>query len=435
MKRIYWPDLSPEERVIALLRPAASRDKARERAVRDIMDDVRARGDDALREYTSKFDGVDIDQIEVPKADLKRAWDNLPKADQDAMQIAKSNIVRFHSAQMPQSLEIETMPGVTCRREPRALDNAGLYVPGGTAPLVSTVMMLAIPAKIAGVPQRVMVSPPGPDGKINSAVLAAAYLCEVSAVYIAGGAQAIAALSYGTQAIPKCVKIFGPGNAWVASAKSMAAQEAGGPAIDLPAGPSEAMVIADDSADPVFVASDLLSQAEHDVLAQVVCVCLSEGFASRVMDAIQTQLSDLPRADIARRSLENGCMIIAPSLEAMFEISNAYAPEHLIIQIENAQDYVGSIRNAGSVFLGQWTPESVGDYASGTNHTLPTYGAARAYSGVTLESFMTYMSVQQLSRAGLEALGPTVARLASLEGLEAHRRAVSLRLDKTEASS
>lgn len=430
MQRLIWTSLDAEAQSRALLRPAAARDIAREQSVAAIMDDVRAQGDEALRGYTMKFDGVDIADLRVDQATLKAAWDALPDADKEAMQIAKRNIESFHAAQMPAVIEMQTMPGVTCRREPRALDSAGLYVPGGTAPLVSTVMMLAIPALIAGVPKRVMVSPPGPEGAINSAVMAAAYLCEVTDVFIAGGAQGIAALAYGTQSIPKVAKIFGPGNAWVATAKSIAASEAGGPAIDLPAGPSEAMVLADDQADPDFVAADLLSQAEHDTLAQVVCVCLSDSFASRVMDAIERQLADLPRAEIARQSLKAGRMIVAETLAQMIEICNAYAPEHLILQLDQAEDYVAQIRNAGSVFVGAWTPESVGDYASGTNHTLPTYGSARAYSGVTLESYMTYMSVQCLTREGLENLGPAVERLATLEGLEAHRRAVSLRLER-----
>ena len=254
-------------------------------------------------------------------------------------------------------------------------------------------------------------------------------MCDITEVYAVGGAQAVAAMAYGTQSVPKVAKIFGPGNAWVATAKSLAAQEPGGPAIDLPAGPSEAMVCADDEANAVFVASDLLSQAEHDKVAQVVAVVKSKAYADKLSEEIERQVATLPRVDIARASLKSGRIFIAPDDDAMLDIINAYAPEHLILQTQNAESLVKDIRNAGSVFVGQWTPESVGDYASGTNHTLPTYGAARAYSGVTLESFMTYMSVQTLTRAGLEALGPTVERLADMEGLEAHRRAVSLRLE------
>lgn len=429
MQTFLWSDLDVTAREAALARPAAMLDGSIITSVKAIMADVCERGDDALREFTAKFDGAVLTDLRVPVADLEASWDDLDAGDKIAMKTAKSNITAFHAAQMPAVIEMDVMPGVTCRREPRALDSAGLYVPGGTAPLVSTMMMLALPAKIAGVARRVVTTPPGKDGKINSKVLAAAFMCGIDEVYAVGGAQAIAALAYGTQSVPKVAKIFGPGNAYVATAKSLAAQEPGGPAIDLPAGPSEAMVCADDDASPVFVAADLLSQAEHDKVAQVVAVVKSRAYADTLLSEIEKQVATLPRVDIARESLKSGRIFIAPDDAAMLEIINDYAPEHLILQTENAGDLVKGIRNAGSVFVGAWTPESVGDYASGTNHTLPTYGAARAYSGVTLESFMTYMSVQTLTRAGLEALGPTVERLADMEGLEAHRRAVSLRLE------
>lgn len=433
MQTLIWSDLNKKARDAALTRPVEMVGDSLTDSVRAIMAQVKIGGDSAIRELTAKFDGVDIQHLRVNEATLKSAWDILPDTDKTAMQTAKSNIESFHALQMPKAIELETMPGVLCRREPRALDSAGLYVPGGTAPLVSTMMMLATPAKIAGVPKRVVVTPPAKDGSINSYVLAAAYLCQVTDVFTIGGAQAIAALAYGTQSIPKVAKIFGPGNAYVATAKALAAQEAGGPAIDLPAGPSEAMVMADDAANPIFVASDLLSQAEHDTMAQVVCVCRSQGYAARLMDEIERQVSTLPREKIARESLKAGRLIIASSDAQMLDIANDYAPEHLIVQTKNAADLVPSIRNAGSVFVGAWTPESVGDYASGTNHTLPTYGAARAYSGVVLESFMKYISIQQLSREGLERLGPTVERLAQMEGLEAHRRAVSLRRESNQS--
>jgi len=369
MQTFVWSDLNASQREAALARPAAMLDDTVITSVKAIMADVRARGDDALRDFTAKFDGATLTDIRVPAGDLEAAWDDLDAGDKIAMKTAKANIEAFHAAQMPAVINMDVMPGVTCRREPRALDSAGLYVPGGTAPLVSTMI------------------------------------------------------------VPKVAKIFGPGNAWVATAKSLAAQEPGGPAIDLPAGPSEAMVCADDEANAVFVASDLLSQAEHDKVAQVVAVVKSKAYADKLSEEIERQVATLPRVDIARASLKSGRIFIAPDDDAMLDIINAYAPEHLILQTQNAESLVKDIRNAGSVFVGQWTPESVGDYASGTNHTLPTYGAARAYSGVTLESFMTYMSVQTLTRAGLEALGPTVERLADMEGLEAHRRAVSLRLE------
>lgn len=424
MQLLLWHTLDAAQRENALSRPSGLAHVD----VRAILQNVRENGDEALFEYTRKFDGVALENLKVPKADLKSAWDELPEADKAALQTAKANIEAFHTAQMPKTIIQETMPGVVCRREPRPLDSAGLYVPGGTAPLVSTLMMLAIPAKISGIPKCIVTTPPQKDGTINAALRACAYLCGIEDIYKVGGAQAIAALAYGTESIPKTVKIFGPGNAYVAAAKAQVSMEMGGPAIDLPAGPSEAMVLADEDANPVFVAADMLAQAEHDALAQVICVCRSETFAAQLQTEITLQLETLPRKDITAQALEHGRIFIVENTEDMLEIVNTYAPEHLIVQVENAESLMPEIRNAGSVFLGPWTPESVGDYASGTNHTLPTFGAARAYSGIVLESFMKFISVQTLSHAGLETLGPTVERLAQMEGLEAHRRAVSLRL-------
>lgn len=428
MKRFIWTDMSEVDRLAALARPAAISDPALTDGVRNIMAQVKSRGDAAVREYTSKFDGVDLQALRVPKSEMEAAWNALPAADRAAIERARRNIKTFHAAQMPAAIEVETEPGVLCRREVRAIETAGLYVPGGTAPLVSTLLMLAVPAKVAGVANRIIVTPPGKDGKVNTAILGAAFRCKVSAVYMCGGAQAVAAMAYGTQTVPKCDKIFGPGNAWVAAAKSLAAQEPGGPAIDMPAGPSEAMVLADAKANVDFVASDLLSQAEHDTVAQVVCVAENTEIADAIDAAIAQQLFALSRKDIATASLKFGRMIIAEGRADVVDIVNTYAPEHLIIQRKDADSLVPAIRNAGSIFLGDWTPESVGDYASGTNHTLPTYGAARAYSGVTLESFLKFISIQKLSPAGLKSLGPTVERLADMEGLDAHRNAVSLRL-------
>ena len=428
MKRFIWSDLDDTERKAALARPTGISDSKITNAARDIMDAVKERGDAAVLDYTTRFDGVTLTDMRVPAANLKAAWESMDTGDKAALEQAKSNIEAFHSAQMPKTITVETQPGVMCRREPRAIEVAGLYVPGGTAPLVSTTLMLALPAKVAGVTRRVMVTPPSKDGTINSAVLAAAYLCSVTDVFAVGGAQAIAALAYGTETIPKCDKIFGPGNAYVAAAKSLAAVELGGPAIDLPAGPSEAMVLADAGANPAFVASDLLSQAEHDTLAQVVCVCMDAAMADQIEAEITRQVASLPRRDIALAALGLARMIITDTREDTVDVVNTYAPEHLIVQMEDPDALTPDIRHAGSIFLGPWTPESVGDYASGTNHTLPTYGAARAYSGVTLDSFIKYISVQELSREGLQSLGPAVERLANLEGLDAHRIAVSLRL-------
>lgn len=429
MQRFYWSDLSEDMRKSALSRPAAIADDKLVNSVREIMAGVKSGGDKAVLNFTTKFDGVTPKSLLVPASKLEQAWTSLSDADKTAIETAKSNIEQFHFAQKPQDISVKTMKGVYCRREARAIETAGLYVPGGTAPLVSTLLMLAIPAKVAGVRNRIVVTPPAKNGEINQAILAAAYRCEVSAVYSCGGAQAIAALAYGTETIPRCDKIFGPGNAWVATAKSLAAQEPGGPGIDLPAGPSEAMVLAGPKANAKFVASDLLSQAEHDPLAQVVCVSTSSDKAQEIEKAVKKQLATLPRKDIASQALDYARMIIAESRADVVDIVNRYAPEHLIIQMKDPEMLVPNIRNAGSIFLGPWTPEAVGDYASGTNHTLPTYGAARAYSGVTLESFIKYISIQRLTKKGLKNLGPTVERLATMEDLEAHRRAVSIRLE------
>lgn len=429
MRRFVWTDLAVSDRDEALARPQAISDEALIQGVRNILADVRENGDEAVLRLTEKFDGNRPPALEVPIDELEAAWNALSATDKSVIERARRNIKRFHKAQRPRSIEVETEPGVVCMREPRAIETAGLYVPGGTAPLVSTLLMLAVPAKVAGVRNRIVITPLGKDGRVNSTILAAAYRCKVSQVFIGGGAQAIGALAYGTDSIPKCDKIFGPGNAWVAAAKSLVAQEAGGPAIDMPAGPSEAMVLADDNANPDFVASDLLSQAEHDTVAQVVCVASSIDVAEKIKSKIAEQLETLPRADIARESLKHGRMIIAADRTDIVDIVNRYAPEHLIVQLQNPETYVGAIRNAGSIFLGPWTPESVGDYASGTNHTLPTYGAARAYSGVTLESFIKFISIQKLTKNGLKRLGPVVERLAEMEGLDAHKRAVTMRLE------
>ena len=429
MRRFVWKDLPEIARDTALARPQAISDESLIAGVRDILSDVRANGDEAVQHLTQRFDGVESGSLEVSPETLEAAWNALPASDKSVIERARRNIKRFHSAQIQNSIEVETEPGVICRRETRAIETAGLYVPGGTAPLVSTLLMLAVPAKVAGVQNRIIVTPPGKDGKVNPKILAAAYRCKITRLFVVGGAQAIGALAYGTETIPKCDKIFGPGNAWVAAAKSIVAQEAGGPAIDMPAGPSEAMVLADAAADPGFVASDLLSQAEHDTVAQVICVASSAEVAAKIEAELESQVADLPREAIARGSLKHGRMFIADERTEIIDIINRYAPEHLIIQLKDPETYVGAVRNAGSIFLGPWTPESVGDYASGTNHTLPTYGAARAYSGVTLESFTKYVSIQQLTKQGLKRLGPVVERLAEMEGLDAHKRAVSLRLE------
>ena len=429
MNKFIWENMSLVERTQALARPYELSDPSKIELVKNILLEVKLKGDDAVKSFTSMYDNVNLVNLRVANEDLENAWLNLPKKEKNAIKVAISNIEKFHISQLPQDIEIETTKGVFCRRETRALQTAGLYVPGGTAPLVSTLLMLAVPAKVAGVRRRIVVSPPGANGKIHSSILAAAYICGVTDVFSCGGAQAIAALSYGTESLPKCDKIFGPGNAYVSLAKSLVAQEIGGPAIDMPAGPSEAMVIADNEANPAFVAADLLSQAEHDVLAQVICVSTTSEISKNINEEIDKQLEKLPRKDIARKAMKNSRLIIAKSREMIVDIINNYSPEHLILQIKNPDHLVPAIRNAGSIFLGPWSPEAVGDYASGTNHTLPTNGAAKSYSGITIESFLKYISIQKLSKKGLELLAPTVNCLAEMEGLEAHKRSVTIRLD------
>jgi histidinol dehydrogenase len=429
MRRYEWSSTSDEARAEALSRPAEVSDPALIARVKDILDDVRRRGDAALADYTARFDTEAEVVLRVEESSLETAWNNLSAKDQAVIERARKNVKTFHAAQMPEDIEVETEPGVVCRREVRAIDTAGLYIPGGTAPLVSTLIMLATPAKVAGVRRRVVVTPPGKDGLIDPIVLACAYRCEVTDVFAVGGAQAIAALAYGTETIPRCDKIFGPGNAYVAAAKSLVAQEPGGPAIDMPAGPSEAMVICDETADPAFIASDLLSQAEHDTVAQVLCVSCCPNIADDVLTELDKQIERLTRKDIAKAALSHARLIVTDERIDIVDIVNRYAPEHLIVQMDKPELLVPAIRNAGSVFLGPWTPESVGDYASGTNHTLPTYGAARAYSGITIESFLKFVSIQRLTKSGLKRLGPVVERLAEMEGLDAHKNAVTLRLE------
>lgn len=432
MRRFAWTDLDAGARDSALARPVEIADATLMARVRDILSDVKARGDAAVAEYTARFDTNAPVQLCVPRSDLEAAWNALEPSDQAVIERARRNVKTFHAAQLPVDIEVETEPGVVCRRETRAIDTAGLYIPGGTAPLVSTVIMLATPAKVAGVRRRIIVTPPGKDGTINPIILACAYRCDATDVFAVGGAQAIAALAYGTETIPRCDKIFGPGNAYVAAAKSLVAQEPGGPAIDMPAGPSEAMVICDETADPAFVASDLLSQAEHDRVAQVICVSCCLHVSAAVEVELETQLQKLSRKDIAAEALSHARMIVTDDRADIVDIVNRYAPEHLIVQMDRPELLVPAIRNAGSIFLGPWTPESVGDYASGTNHTLPTNGAARAYSGITIESFLKFVSIQRLTQAGLKSLGPVVERLADMEGLDAHRNAVSLRLESMQ---
>jgi len=424
-----WQNLDDAGRREVLARPAQSTDADTASRVRAILDAVRDRGDDALREYTRAYDKVELDDFAVTDADFRAAEKCLDAAALQAIDVAIANVRRFHKAQLPETLTVETTAGVVCQRVSRPIDAVGLYVPAGTAPLPSAAIMLAVPAAIAGCPTRVMCTPPRPDGSADPAVLVAAHRAGVSRVFRIGGAQAIAAMAYGTGTVPRVGRIFGPGNAWVTMAKTLVAGDPDGAAIDMPAGPSEVLVIADDEARPEFVAADLLSQAEHGPDSQVILLTTSRRMADAVAEAVAVQLDQLPRKAIARDALAHSRLVVVDSLDEALEISNAYAPEHLILQCADARDRVDHVRNAGSVFVGEWSPESVGDYCSGTNHVLPTYGYARNYSGLGVDQFLRKMTVQELTRPGLEALAPTVLALAGLEGLDAHAEAVRLRLE------
>ena len=425
---VEWASLDEQRREELIQRPAQRSDKDTRRQVQAIIDDVVANGDEAVLEYTERFDGVRLDALRVDADEITWAESQLSSESVNAIDVAIGNVRKFHEAQSPADIDLETMPGVRCRRVSQPLDSVGLYVPAGTAPLPSAAVMLAVPAAIARCPTRVLCTPPRSDGRADPSVIVAATRAGVTEIFKAGGAQAIAAMAYGTQTVPKTLKLFGPGNAWVTAAKSIVSADADGAAIDLPAGPSEVLVIADDNANAEYVASDLLSQAEHGTDSQVVLLTASAAFASRVKAELERQLAELSRADIARAALENSRLIVVDTIETAVAVSNRYAPEHLIVQTDNASDLLPGIRNAGSVFVGQWTPESVGDYCSGTNHVLPTYGFARNYSGLGLDQFMRQMTIQELSREGLESLAPSILELAALEGLDAHAAAVSRRL-------
>ena len=423
-----WSALDERQRDALLQRPAVADDASIRAGTAAIIDEVRRTGDAALRRLTAEYDRADIRDLRVSGEELDRAETSLTPEQLDAIDLAIDNVGKFHRAQIQADIRVETMPGVLCERVSHPIDAVGLYVPAGTAPLPSAAIMLAVPAQIAGCPVRVLTTPPRPDGEADPAVLVAASRAGVREIYKVGGAQAIAAMAYGTETVPKVAKIFGPGNAWVTSAKTLVSSDPAGAAIDMPAGPSEVLVMADESASAEFVASDLLAQAEHGVDSQVILVTTSSDMGKQVADQIENQLEQLSRVDIARGALENSRIIIVDDIPTAIEVSNRYAPEHLILQITEPRKQLAEIRNAGSVFVGQWTPESVGDYCSGTNHVLPTYGFARTYSGLGVDQFMRQMTVQELSREGLENLGGAVVSLAGLEGLDAHAAAVTRRL-------
>lgn len=427
-----WSELSDESRAALLRRPAVSRDASTRKDAERIIARVRNEGDAALRELTREFDSATLDDTLVGAEEIAAAKRQLSREQIEAIDLAIANVSRFHEQQQPIPVVVETMPGVVCERVSHALDAVGLYVPAGTAPLPSAAIMLAVPARIAGCPTQILCTPPRPDGTANPAVLVAATRAGVARIFKVGGAQAIAAMAYGTETIPKVCKVFGPGNAWVTSAKALVSADPEGAAIDMPAGPSEVLVIADDTSSPDYVASDLLSQAEHGTDSQVVLVTTSKQLADGVIAELEKQLSGLPRREIAGAALAHSRVVLVPDIDTAIAVSNQYAPEHLIVQIEEPRKVLSSIRNAGSIFIGPWTPESVGDYCSGTNHVLPTYGFARNYSGLGLDQFMRQMTIQELSRDGLAKLGDSVTTLARLEGLEAHARAVTLRLESPQ---
>jgi histidinol dehydrogenase len=394
--------------------------------VKNIINRVKTSGDDALMEFALRYENVNLENLEVSKAEIDEATASVPKELKEAIETAAANIRKFHEAQRREFEKVETTPGVTCWRKAVAIDRAGIYIPGGTAPLFSTVLMLAVPAMLAGCREVILCSPPDRSGNISSTIIYTASRAGITKMFKAGGAQAIAAMAYGTQTIPSVNKIFGPGNQYVTKAKQIVSQD--GISIDMPAGPSEVLVVADDHANAAYVAADLLSQAEHGKDSQVVLVAFSEDMVTKVRKEIDGQMASLPRQEIARAALNNSLSLVVRSEEDAMHFVNEYAPEHLILNSKNAVQLADLVRNTGSVFIGPWSPESVGDYASGTNHTLPTNGFAKAYSGVSLESFQKYITFQSLTAEGLKKLGPVVETMAVAEDLVGHKQSISIRL-------
>ena len=428
MRILDWESLSPAERRAALARPAQAARADIEALAREVIANVRAAGDEALRAYGRRFDGTELRSLAASPEEFSQAERALTSEQRAALERAIDNVERFHRAQQPDTLTLETMPGVRCERVIRPISAVGLYVPAGSAPLPSAVIMLAVPARIASCPRRVLCTPPRRDGQASPAVLVAARLCGIESVFKVGGAQAIAALAYGTETVPKVDKIFGPGNAWVTAAKQAVAADPAGAACDMPAGPSEVLVIADDSARAEFVAADLLAQAEHDTQAQAILLTPSRALAEAVAAAVASQTRTLSRRAILEQSLASSRCIVVRDLESALEVANEYAAEHLILEVREPRRWLEKVTSAGSVFLGAWSPEPMGDYCSGTNHVLPTYGYARAYSGLSVLDFVKRITVQELSPEGLRSLGPVAVALARLEGLDAHAGAVTRRL-------
>jgi histidinol dehydrogenase len=427
-----WQKLKPAERTAVLARPALGDDAALAPRVAEIVAKVRAEGDAALRELTAKFDRVELEELEVGPEEFAAAEAALTREQRTAIHAAADNIDTFHRPQLPQPFAVDTVPGVRCERVVRPIESVGLYVPAGSAPLPSTALMLGVPARIAGCKTRILCSPVQASGRVDAAVLYASRVAGVQRVFKLGGAQAIAAMAYGTKSVPKVDKIFGPGNTWVTEAKAQVDRDPAGAARDYPAGPSEVLVIADETANAAFVASDLLSQAEHGADSQVLLLTTSRKLAKAVTAALATQAARLKRGKLVEGALEHSSIVVVEDLKTAFQISNRYAPEHLILQIAEPRKWLDKVTAAGSVFLGPWTPESVGDYCSGTNHVLPTYGFARRYSSLGVADFLRSMTVQELTVDGLRAIGPIATTLAGLEGLDAHAWAVNERLAALE---
>jgi histidinol dehydrogenase len=435
MQILDWNQLDAAGRTAALERPNLGGRGDIDQLAAGIIAEVRRDGDAALLRFAERFDKVSLQSLQVTAQEFDEAESALTAAQRAALVQAIANVRTFHAAQLGQPLTVDVMPGVRCERIFRPIPAVGLYVPAGSAPLPSTVVMLAVPAALVGCPKRVLCTPPGPDGRANAAVLVAARLCGIDTVFKAGGAQAIAAMAYGTQSVPKVDKIYGPGTAITTAAKQLVAADPAGAACDMPAGPSEVLVIADAAADAEFVAADLLAQAEHDVRSQALLVTDSAAQAVAVAAAVQRQAAQLSRGSILEKSLANCRAIVVATLDQAMQVSNDYAPEHLIVQTVNARALLDQVINAGSVFLGAWSPESMGDYCSGTNHVLPTYGYARAYSGLSVADFQKRITVQELTGPGLALLGPVAHTLAQLEGLDGHANAVTVRLNALTGQS
>ena len=426
---IVWQDLSSAERSFALARPAIAQSGLLSQQVENILANVRTNGDKALFELTEKFDGVKLDTLKVTAEQVAAAKARLTAKRLKAIETAYGQIKRFHQAQISADIRVETTPGVVCTLKTEAIDSVGLYIPAGSAPLPSTVLMLGVPAQLAKCPRKVLVCPPNKNAQLADEILVAAALCNIDEIYSVGGAQACAALAFGTETIKAVNKIFGPGNKYVTEAKKQLSQQVNGFAIDMPAGPSEVLVIADANANAGFVAADLLSQAEHGPDSQVILLSDSEALINAVQVALTEQLTQLSRAEIASEALQQSRLILTKDLAQAVAVSNEYGPEHLIIQTDNAQQLLTDLRNAGSIFVGAFTPESAGDYASGTNHVLPTYGYSKVISSLSLADFSRRFTVQEITRQGLSSLAECICELTDAEGLDAHKRAVTIRLE------